>query len=239
MRKCISVVIPAYNEELRIEPTLRSIRDYIDSQSVYDFEVIIVDDGSTDQTLKVARLFEDTLPLRIESLEVNQGKGGAVRHGMLISKGDFVLFMDADNSTEISHLEEFIPYMEDFAVVIGSRDLADSQVEKHQSWTKELSGRLGNMLIQSLALRGIHDTQCGFKLFSREAVDIIFSRMSINRWGFDIEALVVADYHSLPIKELPVRWINDERSNVKWTAYPMVMTELCMIQWKKFKGNYR
>jgi dolichyl-phosphate beta-glucosyltransferase len=234
----ISIVIPAYNEAKRLAPTLISIRDYISKQEG-EFEVILVDDGSQDETVRVAKKFVQSMPLRIEKLPVNQGKGTAVRHGMLASRGEQVLFMDADNSTDISHLDEFLRYLGEYDVVIASRDLPESQVEKHQNWTKELSGRIGNILIQSMALRGIKDTQCGFKLFSRKAVDIVFPKVSIQRWGFDIEALVIADFHGLKIKEHPVRWVNDERSNVKWSDYPSVMLELFLVQWRKFRGKYR
>lgn len=234
----ISIVIPAYNEEKRLAPTLDSIQTFITSHSD-DFEVIVVDDGSKDQTVDIAQSFAQNMPLRVERLQVNQGKGAAVKHGMLASQGEHVLFMDADNSTEVYHVDDFLPHLGEYQVVIGSRDLPESQVEKHQTWTKELSGKLGNMMIQSLALRGFKDTQCGFKMFTREAVDTVFPRMSVNRWGFDIEALVIADYHGLSIKEHPVKWVNDDRSNVKWTDYPMVMSELCMVQWKKLRGDYR
>lgn len=234
----ISIVIPAYNEEKRLSPTLDSIEQFVHAHPE-EFEVILVDDGSKDATVRVAEEFIGRLPLRIERLEVNQGKGAAVRHGMLSSRGEYALFMDADNSTEVHHLNDFLPHMNEYQVVIGSRDLPESQVEKHQNFTKELSGKIGNFMIQSLALPGFKDTQCGFKMFTREAVETIFPRMSVNRWGFDIEALVIADFHGLSIKEHPVRWVNDDRSNVKWTDYPMVMSELCMVQWKKLRGDYR
>jgi dolichyl-phosphate beta-glucosyltransferase len=234
----ISIVIPAYNEEKRLAPTLDSVQKYISNHSD-EFEVILVDDGSQDQTVEIARSFTKGMPLRIERMDVNQGKGAAVKRGMLASQGEYVLFMDADNSTEVYHVDEFLPHLDEYHVVIGSRNLPESQVEKHQTWSKEISGKLGNMMIQSMALRGFKDTQCGFKMFTREAVDIVFPRMSVNRWGFDIEALVIADYHGLSIKEHPVKWVNDERSNVKWTDYPMVMSELCMVQWKKLRGDYR
>ncbi len=234
----LSVIIPAYNEERRLPRTLRSVVDYL--QQRYTWEVLVVDDGSRDGTARVVREAAVVEPrVRLLRYGVNRGKGYAVRYGMLHAVGQFRLFMDADNSTTIDHVEQFIPYLHTgFDVVIGSRDVAGAQVAVHQPWWKEKLGDLGNLWVQFWAVPGIKDTQAGFKVFSARAAGDIFSRLTIDRWGFDVEALAVARLLDYKIAERPIRWVNDPDSKVSLSAYVHVLKEVVQVRINIWKGKY-
>lgn len=235
----LSVIIPAYNEENRIKKTLESIAFFLSKQN-YKAEVLIICDGSTDKTAEVCRLFFGRIPgLRVVENKENHGKGYVTRQGMLEAKGDRRVFMDADNSTSLDQVNKFLPFFEEgYDVVIGDRDLKESNIAVHQSKFKEFLGNFGNFLIQILAVPGIKDTQCGFKVFSKKASEQIFSKMTIDRWGFDIEALALALKYGYKIKTMPVTWINDPNSKVKLSGYINTFVDLARIKWNLMTGKY-
>lgn len=237
----LSIVIPAYNEERRLPRTLADVLEYARRQP-YASEIIVVDDGSTDRTADVVRAQQPRVPnLRLVQHpdRVNHGKGAAVRRGMLAARGQFRLFMDADNSTTVDHMERFWPFFDEgYDIVIGSRAVAGARVAVHQARYKELAGNLGNFVIQSLAVPGIRDTQAGFKVFRERAVKDVFPRLTIDRWGFDIEILAVARRRGFRVKEAPITWINDPHSKVKLSSYFEVLGEVWRIRRNLRSGVY-
>ncbi|HSW39317.1 MAG TPA: glycosyltransferase, partial [Acidobacteriota bacterium] len=189
----LSVVIPAFTEALRLPHTLDESIRYLKSQA-YGSEIIVVDDGSTDETGRIVqdRIPSAAVPLRLLAHpdKANHGKGAAVRRGMLETRGDYRLFMDADNSTTLEQVERFWPcFDKGYQVAIGSRALADSVIGIRQARYKELAGKFGNWIVRTFAVPEIRDTQAGFKMFTGGAADLIFPRQTIDRWGYDIEVL--------------------------------------------------
>lgn len=236
----LSVVIPAYNEERRIGPTLLDIDRYL-SQQPYVSEVLVVIDGAKDNTASVVKKYEEMIDnLRVINNPENHGKGYVVRQGLLEANGQYRLFMDADNSTTINQIEKFMPsFDEGYDVVIGSRDLKGSKISKHQAKWKEFLGNAGNLLIQMVGgLWGMPDTQCGFKLLSANAADKVCRIMKIDRWGFDIEMLVLAKKMGFKIQQVPVEWKNDEESKVSVGAYFQTFKELFQIKLNLIQGKY-
>lgn len=236
----LSVIIPAYNEEKRIGETLKSIDAYLRRQN-YDYEVIVVSDGSKDGTTGLARSLEPQIKgLKLIDNKENHGKGYVVKQGMLEARGDLRLFTDADSSTSIDHLDKFIPYIgQGYSVVIGSIAVAGHKVASGSEpvWRRVL-GKLGNLFIQIMAVPGIYDTQRGFKLFTAKAVQDIFPKLTITRWGFDVEVLALARKFGYKIKELPVDWKNDPNSKVGLKAYIQVLIETMKIRWNLMSGKY-
>ncbi|HLC48798.1 MAG TPA: dolichyl-phosphate beta-glucosyltransferase [Candidatus Andersenbacteria bacterium] len=235
----LSVVIPAYNEEKRLPHTLRATIGYLKKQP-YTWEIAVVNDGSSDKTADIVRSMGIEDPrVRLLHYGGNKGKGYAVRYGMTHVQGEIRIFMDADNSTGIEHAEKFIPLVaQGFDVVIGSRDVAGAEISVHQPKWKELLGDLGNIWIQFWAVPGIKDTQAGFKLFTKKASDAVFPYLTIDRWGFDVEALAVARMKGYKISEQPVRWINDPNSKVSGSAYLEVLKEVVQVRLNMTKGIY-
>jgi len=248
----LSVVIPAYNEEKRLPDTLADVIKYL-SQQKYTSEILVIDDGSKDRTIKVV---EDAVGkanvdagafsgikkiVAMKYLDgANHGKGYAVRYGMTNAVGKYRVFMDADNSTSIDHVERFFPFFkeQDFDIVVGSRHLNESDVEVHQAWYKEVAGDLGNMLIRAVAVRGIHDTQAGFKMFTADSAEKIFPKLTIDRWGFDVEMLAVAQKFGYKIKEAPIVWLNDPNSRVSASAYLEVLSEVFRVRMNLWRHIY-
>lgn len=211
----LSIVIPAYNEEKRLPRSLDAIWTFLQCQP-YTSEIVISDDGSRDATVKIAQQFGEGKPLRVLSDGENRGKGWAVRRGMLAAKGQNVLFTDADLATPIEEVNKLLAAREQgYDVAIASRGLRESVLEVREPWYRELLGRAGNLLIQAVAVPGIWDTQCGFKLFSREACRDIFSRSVIDSICLDVELLYLARRMGYRIKEVPVRWRHDRDSRMR------------------------
>ncbi len=236
----LSVIIPAFNEGERIAPTLESIAEYLKNQE-YDSEVIVVSNGSTDNTVEVAESFNRKIKnLRVLDTPAKGGKGYAVQKGMLKAQGDFAVFLDADNATKIQEMDHFWKYFEQgYDVVIGSRALPASVITNKQPWYRVLIGKGGNLLIQALLLPGIKDTQCGFKAFSKKARKSIFPYLTIYAWGFDFETLAVARSKGFNIKEEPVTWHDDGDSKVKPVdAAISTLKELFLIRKNLNKGIY-
>lgn len=235
----LSVVIPAYNEEHRLPTTLIAIDKYLSSQD-YSYEVLVVNDASTDRTAEVAQRFSETMKnVRLVSYDQNKGKGGAVKTGMLEARGTYRLFTDADNSTSIDHFEKMLPHFKaGYDVVICSRDLKESVLSPPQPWYKRVLGRMGNLIVQPLLLPGLKDTQCGFKAFTEEAARDAFNRLTILRWGFDIEALALAKHMGYRIKEIPVVWVNDPHSKVQASSYAKTLLEVFKIRFNFWFRKY-
>ena len=224
----LSVVVPAYNEAERLGASLTRMTAYFQAQP-YDYEILIVDDGSTDATQDVARKFADADPrVRLLSYAPNRGKGHAVRYGMLRATGQRVLFCDADLATPIEEVEKLSAALDAGAdIAIGSRDVKGSELLKRQSPLRELGGRAFNQMVQVLAVPGIHDTQCGFKLFTQSASQRIFSLCQVDHFAFDVEMLYLAvKFLGLRVAEVPVRWAHQEGSKVRFfrDAIRMVKT---------------
>ena len=237
----LSVIVPAYNEEERLPGTLGDVMRYLEAQT-YNAEVIVVDDGSTDDTAQVVRNWPKTdIPLRLlaHADGRNHGKGAAVRLGMQHAAGRFRLFMDADNSTTIDHLEQFWPLIDaGFDVVIGSRDVKGAEISVRQPWYKVLAGDLGNVIIRYLAVPGIYDTQAGFKLFRAECVEEMLPHLTIDRWGFDVELLVAARCRGYRIREVPITWRNAAQSKVGALTYLDVLREVWQVRRNLRAGRY-
>ena len=230
----LSIVIPAYNESKRIGRTLDSIASFLNSRAVYG-EVIVVDDGSTDDTgLIVEARQGDFVSLRLLRCERNGGKGRAVRLGMLVARGKLRLFMDADNSTDICEFERLNETAARHStlpeVVIASIAAPGSEVEGAQPRARALLGRMGSTLVQRAVLPGIHDTQRGFKIFTAEAADEIFSRCKLNGWGFDIEVLAIARTLGFHILEVPVKWHHETDSRVGPGAYFTTLIDVARVR---------
>ena len=210
----LSLVIPAYNEEKRLPGTLAAILPFLRARG-RAFEIVVVDDGSTDRTVAVA---ERAGPeVRVLKNPGNRGKGYSVRHGMLDAQGEWRLMCDADLSTPIEELVALEEALRGGAqIAIASRAVRGAQLEKRQSIMRESSGRFFNLLVRWLHLRGIRDTQCGFKLFTAGAAEAAFRESRLDGFAFDVEALVLARRKGFTIREVPVRWRNDEQSRVSF-----------------------
>ncbi len=237
----LSVVIPAYNEARRLPHTLSEITTYLARQS-YASEIVVVDDGSSDDTAQIVRDWPSppvSLRLVTQPDGRNHGKGAAVRLGLSEASGRVRVFMDADNSTTLDHIEQFWPFFEQgYDVVIGSRDIGGANVVIPQAWYKELGGKLGNMIIRAMAAPGIADTQAGFKAFTARCLDEVLPRLTIDRWGFDVELIVAARCRGFRVKEVPIVWRNDSASSVPATAYLQVLGEVWRVRRQRAAGWY-
>jgi dolichyl-phosphate beta-glucosyltransferase len=211
----LSIIVPAYNEEQRLPATLTRMRAYLDGRDE-PYEVLIVDDGSTDNTLAMSRTIAEGWPqLQVLALGRNTGKGAAVRLGMLTAMGEHRVFSDADLSTPIEEVERLRAHLHgNCAVAIASRALPGSQIDVHQPGRREVMGRTYNRLLRFAALRGLHDTQCGFKAFTADAAVACFEPLRTLRFGFDAEVLLRARRLGWTVAEVPVRWEHKEDSRV-------------------------
>jgi len=207
----LSVVIPAYNEEKRLPATLERVTAWLREQSLEFSELIVVNDGSRDGTAGLVEKYCAAHPcVRLIENPGNRGKGYSVRHGMLEARGAWVLFSDADLSTPIEDATRLYEAAGKAGadIAIGSRALDRSLVSKHQSWTRELSGRFFNLVMRTATGLPFHDTQCGFKLYRAAAAREVFSRQKLDGFSFDVEDLYIARRLGVPAVEVPVRWAN-------------------------------
>lgn len=230
----LSIIIPAYNEELRISETLLSIAEWLDERGLDD-EVIVVDDGSTDRTVEVVQSHADRFRrLRVVESPRNIGKGHAVRQGMLVGTGRWRLFLDADNSTNVREFDRMLAAAAEEpiepAVMIASVAAEGADVTVRQPGLRSFCGRLGNRIIQRLVLPGIEDSQRGFKVFTGEASDAIFRRCEADGWAFDVEALAFARALGYHILEVPVTWEHRDDSRVRVGAYFTTLLEVVRIR---------
>ncbi|WP_167632073.1 dolichyl-phosphate beta-glucosyltransferase [Mariprofundus ferrooxydans] len=221
----LSVIIPAFNEENRLPATLADAHDWLSANIRDGFEIVVVDDGSSDATSEKVRALIDGMPeLRLLQQPQNRGKGAAVRRGMLESVGQVRLFMDADHATHVCEVAKVLPVMAAGAdVVVASRQHPDSDIAQHQSWLREHMGQGFNLLMRVMVGLDMQDTQCGFKAFTAEAAEAIFSRQQLDGFSFDVEALFLANALGLETVEIPVRWVNEPNSKVRMLMDPIKM----------------
>ncbi|MEW2388796.1 dolichyl-phosphate beta-glucosyltransferase [Streptomyces venezuelae] len=228
----LSVVVPAYNEEQRLGPTLDALRDHLETTCRGAWELIVVDDGSTDRTAEIAAEASAADP-RVQLLrgDRNRGKGHALRLGVLASYGSRVLVTDADLAAPIEELDHLDKALTDgHAAAIGSRARPGATIDTHQHRLRELLGRTGNFLIRSVAVPGIRDTQCGFKLFDGDRAREAFAASRLHGWGIDVEILQYFRRAGWPVAEVPVRWSHQEGSKVRPLDYVKVLAELTTLK---------
>jgi dolichyl-phosphate beta-glucosyltransferase len=212
----LSIVIPVYNETKRLANSVPKLIEYFEPQD-YTYEFVIVDDGSSDGTAEMAReLFAPVKNLRVIESRPNRGKGHAVKVGMLAARGKVRLFCDADLSTPLSEIEQFWPFLQSgYKVVIGSRKMRGASIERHQPLWRESLGKVFTWLTNRIATRDISDITCGFKCFTSDAAQELFSRSVIDDWSFDAEVLFIAQRHGYKIKEVPVKWHDTPGTKVR------------------------
>ena len=239
----LSVVIPAYKEKDRIGSNLLEVGKFLSDKN-FEYEVIVVVDGSPDNTAEVAQNYSNQLKnLRVINNDANHGKGYVVRQGLLEAKGKYVVFLDADGSTSITHVEKFLPELENgFDVIVGSRKIKGSFVQIRQPRYREFMGEGGNWLIRIvLGLWSFPDTQCGFKMLTGKAAHDVASRMVVDRFGFDFELIIIAKALGFKIKQMPVRWLNEEGSTVSLTGpngFIQVLIDLFKTKLRLIGGKY-
>ncbi len=237
MRRSISIVIPAYNEEGRLGQSLAKIQHYLE-ESTWEFcEIVVVNDGSRDRTAEVVR----AAGARLVENPGNRGKGYTVRHGMMEARGDWVLYTDADLSAPIEELDKLWEAVErDGAqVAIGSRAMDRSLIGVHQSLAREVSGRFFNLVMRLITGLPFRDTQCGFKLFEGKAAREVFSRQQLEGFGFDVEVLFIARKLGYRALEVPVRWDNVPGTKVSLWSGAQAFLDPLAVRLNSLKGRYR
>lgn len=242
MTPYLSVVIPAFNEEQRISQTLSGIYSYLQKQD-YDWEVLVVIDGALDNTLARTQDFAaGRQHIRLIDRKQNRGKGYSIREGMLAATGRVRLFTDADNSVRIENFDQMVPLFHDgYDLVICSRHSRDARGTLHEGTqlrVKRFFGGIGNLLVQTVAVPGIWDTQCGFKAFSHSLVERVFSVCRIDGWGFDIELLALARYLNCRIGIVPARWCDRPGTHLRPSHYLDTLYEVLKVRWGLMTGGY-
>ena len=235
MEDVLSVVVPAYNERARLPPTLRKIAAFLHGRP---HEIVVVDDGSTDGTAEAAQEVGGGAVVVLRN-EGNRGKGYSVRRGMLAARGERRLFSDADLSTPIEELARLERALDEgHQIAIGSRALAGARIEVRQPWYRENMGRLFNLFVRALAVPGVRDTQCGFKLFTGAAAQAVFSTARLDGFSFDVEALYIARQLGYRIAEVPVSWRNDAATRVGLLGGFQAFPDLLRIRLNDWRGCY-
>jgi glycosyltransferase involved in cell wall biosynthesis len=233
----LSIVIPAYNEAGRIVSSLKAIQDYVQGKN-YPVEIIVVDDGSTDNTVEIATAEAGVRVLRNQG---NRGKGFSVRHGVLEARGELILFTDADLSAPIEEAEKLLAAMESSHAdaVVGSRALQRELIGAHQSLLREWGGRFFNLLVRIFSGLKIYDTQCGFKLFRSRTTRRAFELQRVDRFGFDPEILFLVERLGGKVVEVPVRWNHNPATKVHYLRDSLHMTlDLVVLRWRALTGQY-
>lgn len=233
-------MVPAYNEGARLPTTLPKLAQFCERHG--SVEVLIVDDGSKDSTAAIVQEFAARYPFaRILQNPGNRGKGYSVRHGMQKAQGDWILSTDADLSSPLEELDKLMAAVdrEQAAGAIGSRALDRSLVGVHQAAFREWSGRAFNVIMRAATGLPFRDTQCGFKLFRRDAAEVIFRRQLLEGFGFDVEDLLIARIHGFKVVEVPVRWDNVEGTKVGTLTGARAFWDLVVVRWNQLCGRYR
>lgn len=240
----LSFVMPVYNEEEIIESTLLEVYKYFKTKN-YKWEIIVVDDGSNDSTVKKFNAFKKSKKLSSAKLKLikvspNRGKGNAVKVGMLEARGDFIIFSDADLSTPLVTIPKMLAkYKKGYNVVIGSRRIKGATLTKRQPKTRELLGKGYTFMTQTVTGVAISDFTCGFKGFSKVAAQEVFKRSVVARWGYDAEIIFLAKKHGYEIVEVPVEWRDREASRVKlFSDLPKSLVDTLAIRWRDMRGMY-
>ncbi|HET7217035.1 MAG TPA: dolichyl-phosphate beta-glucosyltransferase [Vicinamibacterales bacterium] len=234
----LSIVVPAYNEENRLDSTLVSLTGFL-AQQPYDWEVRVVDDGSLDGTCRVVDARARTEPRIVLQREPHRGKGGAVKAGLMAARGGFRFICDADLSMPVTELPRFLPpQLQNFDVAIGSREGHGAR-RIGEPLSRHLAGRVFNYAVQQLTVRGIEDTQCGFKMFTAAAVEAIFPLVTVDGWAFDIEVLCIARAKKLRIVEVPIEWHYRRESQLSLVRDGVrMMREMLQIRARARRGEY-
>lgn len=233
----LSIIIPVFNEEKRIK-NLTKIVGYLKKKK-YSWELIIVNDGSTDKTKKILLNLKKRIKFQLLTYSQNIGKGFAIKTGMLSSKGKYRLFLDIDLSTPITEFEKFHPFLKKYGIIIGSRKMKTSNLIVRQSFVREILGKMFTLLSKEVLEVNISDFTCGFKCFSKKAAKEIFSRQKINRWGFDSEILFIGKSKNISIKEVPVTWKNVPGTKVRIPQDIInSLTDLIKIRLNSLRGIY-
>lgn len=210
----LSIIIPLYNEATRLKNLIK-VYDFFESNNM-NYEIILVNDGSNDKTLSYLKKIPKKYKYQLVSYKVNMGKGYAIKEGMLAANGKFRLFTDIDLSTPIEEFNKFIPYLNKYDLIIGSRKTKGSTLKKRQPLIRESLGKVFTLVSQTILNLETSDFTCGFKCFSQKAAIEIFNKQTVNRWGFDSEILFLAKKLRFKTKEVPVTWFDDPRSKVKF-----------------------
>jgi dolichyl-phosphate beta-glucosyltransferase len=230
-----ALIVPAYNERNRIEASLRAIAGWVRARpGGWEWEVLLVDDGSSDGTLSVAQRVaaEAGLPITLLSHGKNRGKGAAIRTGVLATEADPILVSDVDLSTPLSEWVKLAQRLPTHPIAIGSRALDRDLVRRKQPLYRQLLGRGGNLLVRLFAVPGIRDTQCGFKLFRGDVARRLFRRARIDRFAYDMEILYLARREGIAIAEVPVLWFNSADSRVSLVRdFLVTLWDLLRIRW--------
>jgi glycosyltransferase involved in cell wall biosynthesis len=237
LKRSLSIIIPAYNEAKRLPASLVKVRAYLDAAPWEFAEVLVVDDGSTDGTARVAR----DAGVRVLANPGNRGKGYSVKHGILEAKGEWALFTDADLSTPIGEVEKLWSAVEreGASVAVGSRAADRTLVGVHQPLLREAMGRVFNLAMRLITGLDFKDTQCGFKLFQTSAGREVFSRQLLDGFGFDVEVLFIASRRGLRAVEVPVRWDNVEGTKVSlWLGFAAFL-DLLRVRRNALQGKYK
>lgn len=234
----LSLIIPAYNEGERLPKTLPSVFAFLEAQS-YPFEIIIINNNSSDNTREVALDFAATRPYLKVIDELTQGKGAAVRSGFLAATGEYLFMADADFSMPVEEIAKFLPpQLSQYDIAIGSRE-APGAVRYNEPQYRHFMGRVFNFYVKVLAIPGYEDTQCGFKCFRREVAWSILPFQTIPGWAFDVELLFIALRHGYKIVEVPVHWYYGENSRVSPIRDTINMIrEVLRIRYNGFTGRY-
>lgn len=234
----LSIIIPAFNEASRLSSSLEKINAFL-SRQPYSAEIVVVENGSTDNTLEIARLMQANIKNLVVDHEDRRGKGWAVRRGMQISKGEYRFICDADLSMPIEELPRFFPpLLEDAPVVIASREAPGARRYNEPEY-RHLIGRVFNWLVRLLLLPGLQDTQCGFKCFRVDVAEKVFPLVSISGWTFDVEALFIARRLGFHIQEIPIPWYHNAHSNIRVLRDSLQMgSDLLKIRWNAITGKY-
>lgn len=234
----LSIVIPAYNEEHRLPKTLEQVFAFLETQT-YRAEVFVVENGSQDRTLDIARAFSEKYPQLCVLREEARGKGLAVKRGMLAASGEYRFMCDADFSMPVGEINRFLPpALEDVDIAIASRE-APGAVRYNEPHYRHFVGRAFNALIRIFALPGLQDTQCGFKCFHRSAVETLFPQQTIDGWSFDVEILFIAQKYGYRIEELPIPWYFNPDSHISVFKDSLKMAwDLFVIRWNDLRGRY-
>lgn len=232
-----SIIIPSYNEQDRIAATLERVERYLSALGK-PFEIIVVDDGSSDDMLSIVTdMAAASSVIRIISYKPNHGKGYAVRQGVAAARGEYIAFSDADLSAPIEEIDKLFAAMEKGSdIAIGSRAIHGAEIPVHQPLYRELGGKALNLIIRALAVPGIRDTQCGFKLFRGNVARELFAKCFLDGWGFDVEILFLARKAGYCIAEAPVRWSHSEGSKIHpFSAAIKIIGDLIRVRLHRYK----
>lgn len=234
----LTLLIPTYNEEEIIKKTLIQVLNYL-SKEKYSWEVLVVDDGSKDNTAKIVKGFR-AKGVRLEKLPKNKGKGAALKVGVKSAGGEYIIFSDADLSVPIENIDKFLPELEKGEnVVIGSRRASGAKIEVHQPWLRENMGRVFTFISRIITNTKISDFTCGFKGFAASVAKDIFERSQVERWSYDAEILYLAKKLGHSIKEVPVTWRNRKDSRVALSSdIASSLRDLLKLRLNDFLGKY-